>query len=169
MNETATTPPPFPVDWNVWHEEWRAWRKANLGASMQGNTPFRGLGKNFLADAILGVWKVGPDLCVELSELTMSIGTTTRYVGLTWARISTAGVNESACALTVDAWAEYEAPLVVAGVPATILRAIRLPAGTVVTLIDCRTYWPRVSVLVGDLPCMMQATCLPWRDVATTD
>jgi len=67
MQDTATTG--LPLDWDEWRKEWKAWKSAHeddlrpIGA-MRSAFP----GKNFLADEVLGVWKVN-GRAVELSEV----------------------------------------------------------------------------------------------------
>lgn len=57
----------FPIDWDEWQTEWKAWlRKHNLDLRP---TVERIGGANLLADEKLGTWKVNGRV-VELSELT---------------------------------------------------------------------------------------------------
>ena len=80
----------FPLDWNEWRHEWARWStEKNLKRTP---SPFKG--KNFLADAVLGTFKVN-GRTVELSEATFPnlsdrdergnlIRQDHRYVGITF-------------------------------------------------------------------------------------
>jgi len=57
----------FSLDWNEWRREWRDWSAAHADRMAPTRSPFQG--KNFLADEVLGVWKVN-GRTVELSEMT---------------------------------------------------------------------------------------------------
>lgn len=103
----------FPIDYDEWRAEWRDW----LGRQTFGRvrkSPFEG--KNFLADEILGVWRIGGQ-AVELSSVTFPnlserdergrlIEKRNRMVGITREDGSTAvvrGFQELEDALTVSA------------------------------------------------------------------
>lgn len=57
----------LPLDWNEWRAEWSGWR-ASHADNLKPARKFKP-GKNFLADEILGTFKVNGRL-VEISELT---------------------------------------------------------------------------------------------------
>lgn len=80
----------FPIDYAEWRAEWRAWIDSHPMPKPRSN-PFKG--RNFLADEILGVWRVGGQ-AVELSAVTFPnlserdvrgnlIDTRVRSVGIT--------------------------------------------------------------------------------------
>ncbi len=84
---SAQTETTFPLDWNEWRAEWAEWKNAHDLKRPREN-PWRYKDKNFLADAILGVYRVN-GRTVELSEVTMpNFGARPRedfrYVGLTF-------------------------------------------------------------------------------------
>lgn len=56
----------FPLDWDEWQSEWNQYRAA-MDQRWTKTTKFRG--KNFLADEVLGAWKVN-GRTVELSTGT---------------------------------------------------------------------------------------------------
>lgn len=65
MNAATST---LPMDYNEWRSEWREWREAHAAQLIDvRRSPFKG--KNFLADEVLGVWKVN-GRTVELSSVT---------------------------------------------------------------------------------------------------
>ncbi len=66
---SAQTETTFPLDWNEWRAEWAEWKNAHDLKRPREN-PWRYKDKNFLADAILGVYRVN-GRTVELSEVTM--------------------------------------------------------------------------------------------------
>jgi hypothetical protein len=90
----------FPVDWNEFREQWRDWKARNVGTRYQRSSWNFGP-KNFCADEVLCKVML-PSCHAELSEVTFTIGKTTRYIGLTF-RSSTR--NETAL---VDNWADLE-------------------------------------------------------------
>lgn len=58
----------LPLDWDEWRSEWSQWRTAHEAQLVDvRRSPFQG--KNFLADEVLGVWKVNGRV-VELSSVT---------------------------------------------------------------------------------------------------
>lgn len=57
----------FPIDWDEWHDEWTEWSQVH-SADLRPTTQ-RIVGKNFLADEILGIWEINGRV-VELSEVT---------------------------------------------------------------------------------------------------
>ena len=59
----------FPVDWTEWNKLWLAW-KAEHRADLRPGKPGTFEGKNFLADDILGRWRINGEE-VELSEVRM--------------------------------------------------------------------------------------------------
>lgn len=98
----ATTDP-LPLDWDEWRTLWAEWRTAHPEIA-RVRSPFKG--KNFLADEILGVYRVGART-VELSELTFPnlserdesgrlIDGHARMIGLTFADGATALVRSFA-------------------------------------------------------------------------
>lgn len=83
---------PFPLDWNEWRTQWNEWRDNAHGLNHYSHNPFPP--KNFLADEVLGVFRVGANI-VELSEVTFPnlsdrdengrlIDRRDRYVGITY-------------------------------------------------------------------------------------
>lgn len=64
---TAARTEELPLDWDEWRSEWRTWENAHAAQMRRTPSPFQG--KNFLADDVLGVWKVN-GRTVELSEMT---------------------------------------------------------------------------------------------------
>lgn len=99
---TATA---LPLDWDEWRTEWSDWLQRNQDAMHYvSRSPFAG--KNFLADEVLGVWKVN-GRTVELSEMTfpnledrdergMLIREDRRRIGVTFADDETAVVGSFA-------------------------------------------------------------------------
>ena len=84
----------FPLDWNEWRKQWDAWR-ATSGLYRSRKNPWTYKGKNFLADAVLGVYRASNGRIVELSEVTFPnlserdergnlIRDEYRYIGLTF-------------------------------------------------------------------------------------
>jgi len=75
----ATTEPttPLPLDWPQWRTLWAAFRYEQN--DWQTST-WRAKGVNFMADEILGVWRIG-NRTVELSEVTF-LGS--RGIGITY-------------------------------------------------------------------------------------
>jgi hypothetical protein len=91
MNAETLT---LPLDWDEWRTAWMDWRAAHpeVGRS-RTRSPFQG--KNFLADAVLGVYRVN-GRTVEMSEVVFPnlsdrddngnlIRGDCRYIGLTFA------------------------------------------------------------------------------------
>jgi hypothetical protein len=80
---------PFPMDWNAWRVLWGAWLAEQEANGTLTRSSFRFPGKNFLADEILGVWRV-EGRTAELSETTFpslepgSRGAHHRFVGVTF-------------------------------------------------------------------------------------
>jgi len=60
----TTATEPFPLDWEEWQTAWREWLNAH--ADDLKPTRERFPGKNFMADEVLGTWKIAGRL-VELS------------------------------------------------------------------------------------------------------
>jgi hypothetical protein len=60
---------PLPMDYFEWRTEWSDWLQRNQDRlhHLRERSPFRG--KNFLADEVLGVWRVN-GRTVELSSVT---------------------------------------------------------------------------------------------------
>lgn len=63
---------PFPLGWDQWRTQWLAWKDAHTGPGglLPAHKDVRFPGKNFMADEILGVWKLPSGRHVELSEVT---------------------------------------------------------------------------------------------------
>lgn len=109
----------FPADWTEWQQQWSTWRSAHgLRLSTQ-----RIRGKNFLADEVLGTFKIRPGEVAELSAVTMPnlterdangrlIEKRCRYVGITWLGELASGINGG----LVSTFSELEQALA-AGVP----------------------------------------------------
>jgi hypothetical protein len=84
---------PLPIDWNEWNRLYAAWRQHNKGR-MARLSSYKGFGdKNFMADDVLGVWRIkhaGETVAVELSEVTFPdltkprSGERARFVGITY-------------------------------------------------------------------------------------
>lgn len=81
----------FPLDWNEWREMWADWRADMIDRGRLARSSYRFPPKNFLADEVLGTWRVdGPNggQNVELSEVTFPAlgrdGQASRYVGVTY-------------------------------------------------------------------------------------
>lgn len=81
----------FPTDWNEWRNQWKAWQsEPHPWKQSRGKDVPRTLDvhPNFLANEILGYWKLHDGPWVELSEVTMPRGLTgdrVRYIGITYA------------------------------------------------------------------------------------
>lgn len=63
------TPAPFPIDWNVWRDVWNSWLQEQLDSGTFTRSSYKFPPANFLADEVLGVWRVN-GRTVELSEVT---------------------------------------------------------------------------------------------------
>lgn len=82
------------VDWENWRSDWLAWRDKH--AAHLELVPKAIPGKNFLADEILGTYRLPSGRTVELSEVTFPnlverdaatgrlLDYTVRAIGLTW-------------------------------------------------------------------------------------
>jgi len=92
MTATETRNEALPLDYFAWRREWRKWEETNAARMTRTRSPFQD--KNFLADAILGTWKVNGRV-VELSEMTFPnlterddrrelIRKDVRGIGITW-------------------------------------------------------------------------------------
>jgi hypothetical protein len=57
----------FPTDWDAWHTEWSAWLAAHPQLTP---VPKQIPGRNFLADEILGTFRLPSGRTAELSEVT---------------------------------------------------------------------------------------------------
>jgi hypothetical protein len=102
----------LPMDWDQWQAEWREWRSAHPELkTVRKAIP----GKNFLADEIIGTFKMPNGRTVELSEVTFPnlverdpqtgqlSNDYVRGIGLTW-------VDDRA-GTVVHSFAELEAAL----------------------------------------------------------
>ena len=102
---TDTRTDALPLDWDKWRTEWADWLQRNQGEMHYlRSSPFKG--KNFLADQILGVWRIS-GRTVELCEMTfpnledrdergMLIREERRRIGVTFADGETAVVGSFA-------------------------------------------------------------------------
>lgn len=66
MQDTVTDR--LPLDWDEWQNEWKRWKAAHV-EDLREYHGQRIHGKNFLADDVLGTWKINGRV-VELSEVT---------------------------------------------------------------------------------------------------
>lgn len=112
MAETETTDT-FPIEWNAWRAEWVAWLEDH-GAELE-RVPKAIPGRNFMADEILGTFRVSSGRRVELSEVTFPnlserdpetgrlLDHRNRYVGMVWV--------DTRQGPLVGSWAELEREL----------------------------------------------------------
>jgi hypothetical protein len=94
----------LPIGWNDWQAEWSAWLAAHPGLTP---VPKAIPGKNFLADEILGTFRLPTGRTVELSEVTFPnleerdpetgrlLDYHVRGIGLTWVDDRTGNVVHS--------------------------------------------------------------------------
>jgi hypothetical protein len=102
MTETTR----FPADWTEWRAEWKEWLARQERSQTFTLSTWRFPDKNFLADEVLGVWRVN-DRTVELSEVTFPDlsqppyrAETRRYVGITYGQAS--GIEDGGLASSFE-------------------------------------------------------------------
>lgn len=97
--------PTFPLEWQQWSDEWRSWilRHSTVLQPAAKAIP----GQNFLADEIIGTFRLPSGRVVELSEVTFPnlekrdpttgrlLDFRVRGVGITWADDRTGDVVHS--------------------------------------------------------------------------
>jgi hypothetical protein len=118
MTDTAQTI--FTLDWDEWQKEWHTWIAHHPELTRTRKViP----GKNFLADEIIGTFRLPNGRIVELSEVTFpnlvdhdpKTGMLThdyvRGIGLTWTNDLSGKISEDKRGIVVHSFTELEAEL----------------------------------------------------------